>query len=120
MNVPHEFARVDADIARAWTLPSSFYTDARVFLQEKEKLFTRDLVDALNQYGPNRPWRELVKGKSSLEIWVAQQLKRYGIRPKVIRIGEKTGRGYLKQDFPEICRRYVMKKDVSSEKEEGE
>src|SRR5436305_1226769 len=41
MNVPHEFARVDADIARAWTLPSSFYTDARVFLQEKEKLFTR-------------------------------------------------------------------------------
>jgi choline monooxygenase len=33
--------RVDADIARAWTLPSSLYTDAKVFAEEKEKIFAR-------------------------------------------------------------------------------
>jgi choline monooxygenase len=33
--------RVDADIARAWTLPSSLYTDVKVFAEEKDKIFAR-------------------------------------------------------------------------------
>jgi choline monooxygenase len=33
--------RVDADIARAWTLPSSLYIDGNVFAEEKEKIFAR-------------------------------------------------------------------------------
>jgi choline monooxygenase len=32
---------VDSDIARAWTLPSTLYTDANVFAAEKEKIFAR-------------------------------------------------------------------------------
>ncbi len=31
--------QVDANIARAWTLPASLYTDANVFAEEKEKIF---------------------------------------------------------------------------------
>jgi choline monooxygenase len=32
---------IDADVARAWTLPSSLYTDAAAFAGEKEKIFAR-------------------------------------------------------------------------------
>ena len=32
---------VDADISRAWTLPSSLYTDAAVLAEEREKIFSR-------------------------------------------------------------------------------
>ena len=32
---------IDADVSRAWTLPSSLYTDPEVFKAEKEKIFSR-------------------------------------------------------------------------------
>src|SRR5579862_2895618 len=32
---------VEADIARAWTLPARLYTDADIFATEKEKIFSR-------------------------------------------------------------------------------
>ena len=33
--------QIDADIAKAWTLPAALYTDANVFAAEKEKIFSR-------------------------------------------------------------------------------
>jgi choline monooxygenase len=33
--------QVDAEIARAWTLPSQLYTDPNVFAEEKERIFSR-------------------------------------------------------------------------------
>jgi len=41
MEIPKDAFQVEAEIARAWTLPSSFYTDAHVFAEEKEKIFAR-------------------------------------------------------------------------------
>jgi len=38
---PLESLHVDADVARAWTLPSSLYTGASVFAAEKGKIFAR-------------------------------------------------------------------------------
>ena len=38
---PLESLQVDADVARAWTLPSSLYADATTFAIEKEKIFAR-------------------------------------------------------------------------------
>jgi choline monooxygenase len=38
---PLESLQMDANVARAWTLPSSLYTDPAVFLAEKEKIFSR-------------------------------------------------------------------------------
>src|SRR5438132_14232800 len=32
---------VDADIARAWTLPAALYTDAAVYEAERERMFAR-------------------------------------------------------------------------------
>lgn len=38
---PLESLQVDADVARAWTLPSSLYADATTYAIEKEKIFAR-------------------------------------------------------------------------------
>jgi choline monooxygenase len=41
MAPPKDAFSVDADIARAWTLPSSLYTESAVFAAEKELIFGR-------------------------------------------------------------------------------
>jgi choline monooxygenase len=40
MTIPESY-QVDADISRAWTLPSHLYTDAATLAQEQEKIFSR-------------------------------------------------------------------------------
>jgi choline monooxygenase len=41
MNISRDALQVDANIARAWTLPAHLYTDANIFAEEKEKIFAR-------------------------------------------------------------------------------
>ena len=41
MDISKEAFQIEAQIARAWTLPASLYTDASVFATEKEKIFSR-------------------------------------------------------------------------------
>lgn len=41
MTIPADVFHVDADITRAWTLPSQLYTDAGLFAAEKDKIFSR-------------------------------------------------------------------------------
>jgi choline monooxygenase len=41
MDIPKESLQVEAEIARAWTLPASLYIDAGVFATEKEMIFSR-------------------------------------------------------------------------------
>jgi choline monooxygenase len=38
---PKDHFQIDPDIARAWTLPSALYSDANIFAQEQEKIFSR-------------------------------------------------------------------------------
>jgi hypothetical protein len=71
-----------------------------------ERMFSRDLVQRLLGLG-ERPWLELNKGKVVTEVWLAQQLRPYGVKPKTIRIGERTGKGYVNADLIETYRRYI-------------
>jgi choline monooxygenase len=41
MENPLEFAEVDPNVGRAWTLPSYLYCDAAIFAAEKEQIFRR-------------------------------------------------------------------------------
>jgi choline monooxygenase len=41
MPISKSAVRVEADIAKAWTLPASLYIDAGVFAAEKQKIFSR-------------------------------------------------------------------------------
>lgn len=41
MSLPAELFQIDAEVARAWTLPAALYTDVSVFEVEKQKIFSR-------------------------------------------------------------------------------
>jgi choline monooxygenase len=41
MTIPEPNFSIESDIAKAWTLPATLYTDPSVFAQEKEKIFAR-------------------------------------------------------------------------------
>jgi len=73
-----------------------------------EKLFTREVLDGLSCM-KNRPWHSMRRGNEMTEVWLAQRLRPYGIKPQTIRVGGDVGRGYLAADFAESLKRYVPK-----------
>ncbi len=79
-------------------------------MSKSDRVFTRDLVGALQGCG-ERPWAELRRGKALTETWLAQQLRPYGVKPRLIRIGEDVARGYLQEDLMETFRRYIPKSE---------
>jgi hypothetical protein len=82
-----------------------------LFIQHQaERMFTRDLVQHLNGL-PERPWRELSKGKPVDEYWLGRQLRPFGIGPQTLRINGQAAKGYLQEDFLEPAQRYVSKAD---------
>jgi len=84
------------------------------FLEEgSERIHSRRLVERLNHAG-DRPWVELSKGKELSELWLAQQLRPYGIRPKTLRIGKIVAKGYLRGEFGEVFRRYIPRSEVEA------
>jgi hypothetical protein len=76
------------------------------------RLFTREMVNQLNGLR-NRPWMEMAKGKEVTEMWLAQQLRPYGVRPRTLRIQEARGKGYCVDDFTEVFRRYMPKAELA-------
>jgi hypothetical protein len=80
---------------------------------DTDRLFTRDLLQYLNAL-PARAWRELAKGKPIDELWLAKQLRPFGIQPSTIWINDQAARGYLLEAFVEPTRRYTSKADWAS------
>jgi hypothetical protein len=92
-----------------------------------DRISSHDLVNWLNGF-THRAWHDLpglriVDGgqrKQVTELWLAQQLRPYGIRPKTIRIGDKTPKGYLEADLLDPFKRYVPRSEWESFKAENE
>src|SRR5205823_11440340 len=82
-------------------------------LAKSDRIFSRELVAALAGC-EDRPWGELRKGRPVTEMWLAQQLRPYGIKPRTIRVGELVAKGYLQEDFMDTFRRYIPKSEVES------
>jgi putative DNA primase/helicase len=78
-----------------------------------ERLFSRDLAAALNCQ-TDSPWAELRKGKPIDELWLAKQLRPYGIGPSNIRDGEITAKGYTLEAFKPIIKRYVPRSELEA------
>ena len=55
----------------------------------------------------DRPWPEWYRGKPISPRQIAKKLGPFGIKPKVIRIGGDTPRGYQLADFQDAFRRYL-------------
>jgi hypothetical protein len=80
---------------------------------DADRIYSRSLVARLNN-SPDRPWSAMRNGKEISELWLSQQLRPYGIRPRTIRSGETTAKGYTKEDFTEVFRRYIPKSEVEA------
>jgi len=62
---------------------------------------------------PESPWGDL-KGKPLNERGLARRLRQYGVRPKKIRDGCTTFRGYLREDLQDVWERYTPPQDDRS------
>ena len=70
------------------------------------KLFSQLLVEALCAM-VERPWLEAHKGRHINEIWLANTLRNYGIKPTTLRIGRICKKGYHVADFQDAFDRYA-------------
>jgi hypothetical protein len=97
-------AERDADTDSSLTV--RLLADLReVFGEEEERLATTTLIDRLVKVD-EAPWADL-DGKRLDARSLANRLRPYGVRPKVIRVGDKTPRGYERADLREQWDRYL-------------
>jgi putative DNA primase/helicase len=82
-----------------------------------ERIFSRELARGLDSFS-DRPWMEMKRGKEMSELWLAQQLRAYGVRPRSMRIGEARRKGYLQNDLMEVFRRYIPRSEIEALKAE--
>jgi hypothetical protein len=82
-----------------------------LFIEAKQdRLFSRTLVEGLNNLS-HRLWREVRNGKEITELWLAQRLQPYNVRPRTIRIGDMRAKGYFEDDLKDAFRRYISISD---------
>ena len=48
------------------------------------------------------------------DIWLAQQLQPYGIRPRNLRINGTQAKGYLQEDMLDAFRRYIPRSELAA------
>jgi hypothetical protein len=70
-----------------------------------DRLSGANIVDRLVARD-DRPWATLVDGQAINAYRLASMLDPFGIRPKVLRIGDKTPRGYERSQFADAWERY--------------
>jgi len=70
-----------------------------------EKLSTENILHRLHEL-PESAWVDIY-GKPLNQRGLATRLKRYGIKPRVVRIGDSTPRGYHAADLRDAWNRYV-------------
>ena len=89
-----------------------------LFTAEKvDRMFTHSLLLGLSRFG-TRPWNETRNGKEITDLWLAQQLRPYGIKSKSVRSGDKILKGYLYSDLLDVFQRYIPKSALDSFLEE--
>jgi len=82
-------------------------------MAQADRLFSRSLVERLNARA-DRPWAEVRNGKPITELWLAQQLRPYGVRPRTIWIGEESAKGYTLEHFSNTFRRYIPMSEIKA------
>jgi hypothetical protein len=73
---------------------------------EAEKLPTETLLNRLHNL-PESAWADC-HGRPLNDRGLATRLRKFGVKPKVLRIGDSTPRGYLAADLEDPWKRYVL------------
>jgi putative DNA primase/helicase len=75
--------------------------------ENTDRLPSSNIAESLGAM-EGRPWAEWGRQRKPISAnQVTNQLRRFGISPKVIRIRDETARGYLLDDFNEVFERYL-------------
>lgn len=80
--------------------------DVRSIFGDRDAMATDDLLAALQDL-PEAPWSEVVGGKPLNARGLAKRLGGYGVKSTTIRIGDKTPRGYRREDLADAWSRYL-------------
>ncbi len=79
--------------------------DLRKVFGEAESKSTETILAALNNLDES-PWGDL-RGKPLNDRGLAYRLRKYGVKPKPIRFGDTTARGYERADLHDVWDRYL-------------
>ena len=109
---------VAAASERTTTTGVQLLSDLREVFGEADRMGTDGILQRLQSL-PKSPWADIY-GKPLNDRGLATRLRKYGVKPKVIRIAGGTQRGYLAEDLREQWKRYlsVPQKSVTSETSE--
>jgi hypothetical protein len=89
-------------------------------LKQTERVFTYELLEYLNSHRfAGRPWAEGLRGKPVTDMWLAEQLRPFGVRPRLLRVQDRVGKGYMFSDMQELFQRYVPASELERWKEEN-
>jgi hypothetical protein len=80
-------------------------TDLKTVFGIDDKLPTERILTKLHEI-EEAPWGD-VRGKPLDSRGLARLLRKYGIKSRVVRIGDATHRGYQREDFADAWSRYV-------------
>lgn len=87
--------------------------DVRRVFGEREHMFTKELLEALNGMD-DAPWGDL-RGRPLDPRGLAQRLSKYGVQRHTVRIGTETGKGYSACDLSDPWKRYLDPNVTDSE-----
>ncbi len=79
--------------------------DLKLVFEHHQEMASKTILAALINL-PESPWGDL-HGRALDERGLARRLRAYSVRPKTIRIGADTPRGYARADLEDLWRRYV-------------
>jgi hypothetical protein len=80
--------------------------DLRTVFGDADALATETILERLHKLD-EAPWAELVAGKPLNARGLAHRLRDYGVSSKTVRIGEKTPKGYAREDLADAWARYL-------------
>jgi hypothetical protein len=86
--------------------------DLRTVFADKDHLFTEDILNELVNMELS-PWADL-RGKPLESRGLARRLAKYQVKPRTVRIGERTGKGYAREDLVDAWSRYVTDQEDSN------
>jgi hypothetical protein len=99
------------------SLGERLLADLKDAFSDDERLGSEAILERLRKV-EEAPWADLY-GKGLDTRTLARLLRPYGIRPKVIRVADKTPRGYERADLLDPWRRYVPERNERNDAGDG-
>lgn len=92
--------------------------DLRTVFGATSDMSTKAILQALHSMD-EAPWSD-IKGKPLDERGLSHRLRQYGVRPKTLRVGASTCRGYARADLDDVWTRYLPSPATSETSETSE